>query len=487
MIIRWESGIEKETSNSMKPPIENGASIVNPRVKNNSSSDNKSKSKNKYNNNDNKSSSSNSDELPLADHRSNGFVNNPGLLHENEFYPMDPTNCWTHDPESASQLAYCSIVLHEENDPLLYKVVKHGMRHIQTLYHYDTWQKSTDFGSDDASAVVLSELNNDEFFDMGDLTIIACGEVKEATETGSMAKRDIENVEAYVCKLNLQYNEEHFIRLLQVEDILFSGLQWDFFTSEMRIGSYTSLQVVERLKRTNVAPWSQREFQLPWLDKEIMAEERVVAMRPVPKAKQLPLQLLLKTSLAKSKQITKSRPITKPITKPSPMTKPNPMPKPMKMPMPNPMAKATPMAITIPIEKPMETRMELPWMQPALAPPLPPPLQVPMQVPMPLPLPLPLPRLTEHHESVDETLRFLDSMIELESQLNNSLNPILMGKGSNDIYISDSELSKIFDLHVSNKSSLSMGDSRSSTRGSQSLGTPQLHQDNFYLYNNTNS
>lgn len=106
MIIRWESGIEKEASNnSMKPPIENGTSIVNPRVKNNSSSDNKSKSKNKYNNNN--SSGSNSDELPLADHRSNGFVNNPGLLHENEFYPMDPTNCWTHDPESASQLAYC--------------------------------------------------------------------------------------------------------------------------------------------------------------------------------------------------------------------------------------------------------------------------------------------------------------------------------------------------------------------------------------------
>ena len=381
MIIRWESGTEKEASNnSMKPPIENGTSIVNPRVKNNSSSDNKSKSKNKYNNNN--SSGSNSDELPLADHRSNGFVNNPGLLHENEFYPMDPTNCWSHDPESASQLAYCSIVLHEENDPLLYKVVKHGMRHIQTLYHYDTWQKSTDFCSDDASAVVLSELNNDEFFDMGDLTIIACGEVKEATGTGSLAKRDIENVEAYVCKLNLQYNEEHFIRLLQVEDILFSGLQWDFFTSEMRIGSYTCLQVVERLKRTNVAPWSQREFQLPWLDKEIMAEEKVVAMRPVPKAKLLPL-LLLKTSLAKSKQITK----------PSPMTKPNPMPIPMKMRMPNPMAKPNPMAITIPIEKPMETRMELPWMQPALAPPLPPPLQVPMQVPMPLPLPLRCPDL----------------------------------------------------------------------------------------------
>ena len=273
-------------------------------------------------------------------------------------------------------------MLHEENDPLLYKVVKHGMRHIQTLYHYDTWQKSTDFCSDDASAVVLSELNNDEFFDMGDLTIIACGEVKEATGTGSLAKRDIENVEAYVCKLNLQYNEEHFIRLLQVEDILFSGLQWDFFTSEMRIGSYTCLQVVERLKRTNVAPWSQREFQLPWLDKEIMAEEKVVAMRPVPKAKLLPL-LLLKTSLAKSKQITK----------PSPMTKPNPMPIPMKMRMPNPMAKPNSMAITIPIEKPMETRMELPWMQPALAPPLPPPLQVPMQVPMPLPLPLRCPDL----------------------------------------------------------------------------------------------
>ncbi|CDO96412.1 unnamed protein product [Kluyveromyces dobzhanskii CBS 2104] len=281
MIIKWESGISKDLADAGFLPSPHTSStsnvidITNPRF---SRIDIKElKRLHTVHNAD--LDPDKSPDLPFADHRSNGFVNNPGLLHENEFYPLDPLNCWTHDPESDSHLAYCSIVLREQDDPLLYKIVKHGMNHIQKMYDYETRSEPSGMciTSDHkkyASGLDLvtnwsKELDNEEFFDLGDLTIIACGEI--TANNGQPPKtKDIENVEVYVCKLNLRYNEEHFIRLLQVEDILFSGLTWEFFAHDLRLGPYSSLDVINRFKRKTARV--SFAYNLLWLDKVIFSD-----------------------------------------------------------------------------------------------------------------------------------------------------------------------------------------------------------------------
>ncbi|CAG98827.1 uncharacterized protein KLLA0_F23331g [Kluyveromyces lactis] len=382
MIIKWEVGIDKEPADpglivSSTPFVsDNVINITNPRF---SKSDIKEL---KWLHTVHRSdiAQDNYPDLPLADHTSNGFVNNPGLLKENEFYPLDPMNCWTHDPESDPKLAYCSIILHEEDDPMLYKIVKHGMNHIQKLYQYETQRgpsslaRNSLIDSTHASDLVINwnqELNNEEFFDLGDLTIIACGEI--AHIKGQSHMKDIENVEVYVCKLNLKYNEEHFIRLLQVEDILFSGLQWEFFAHDLRLGPYSSLDITKRFKR-RATPYSL-DYNLLWLDREIFVD------------------LLQFRSLIIGKNGVD--------------------------------------------------------------------------------------RFSESQEKSDDTLRLLGSMTECETR--SDLDPVPSGKDE-DFYMSDTEISRIFGLDVSTKSSLSVDDSCYSRRVSRTE-TQQTTPEKTYLHN----
>ncbi|QEU58214.1 hypothetical protein KDRO_A02290 [Kluyveromyces lactis] len=382
MIIKWEVGIDKEPADpglvtSSTPLVsDNVINITNPRF---SKSDIKEL---KWLHTVHRShiEQDNYPDLPLADHRSNGFVNNPGLLQENEFYPLDPMNCWTHDPESESKLAYCSIILHEEDDPMLYKIVKHGMNHIQKLYQYEAQRgpsalaRNSLVGSTHASDLVINwnqELNNEEFFDLGDLTIIACGEITHIN--GQSHMKDIENVEVYVCKLNLKYNEEHFIRLLQVEDILFSGLQWEFFAHDLRLGPYSSLDLAKRFKR-RATPYSL-DYNLLWLDREIFVD------------------LLQFKSLIIGKNGGS--------------------------------------------------------------------------------------HFSESQEKSDDTLRLLGSMTECETQ--SDLDHVPLGKDE-EFYMSDTEISRIFGLDVSTKSSLSVDDSCYSRRVSRTE-TQQTTPEKTFLHN----
>lgn len=223
-------------------------------------------------------------ELPIADHRSNGFVNNPRLLHENRYYPMDPMHCWTHSPKSRYDLAYCSMFINEQDDPLLYKIIKHGMKYLQRKYEISSEQEESFNRSvikySNSNSLIAPEidinwnynLNNENFFDLGDLLIVACGEVVVTNGANNEIGKDIKNVEIYVSKINLKDNEEHFIRFLQNEDIIFSGLEWEFHAYNFTIGPFTSLEICERYRRKtkrDTGEWLDLEFETIDFDSEI--------------------------------------------------------------------------------------------------------------------------------------------------------------------------------------------------------------------------
>lgn len=218
--------------------------------------------------------------LPVADHRSNGFVNNPKLLQQTVFYPIDPTNCWTHTGEAKNRLVYCAMNISENDNPNFYKIIKHGMRFVRDHCHQLNGVEQgvlplLEDGRVDTERIDWNcGLDNKEFFDLGDLTIVACGEVvrnsvhpADYRSNRNFKGIDIQNVEMYVSKINLFHNEEHFIRLLQAEDIIFSGMDWEFYGPDFKIGPFNSLEICNRCKR------KIRWDELSWLDKDISKVE----------------------------------------------------------------------------------------------------------------------------------------------------------------------------------------------------------------------
>lgn len=81
--------------------------------------------------------------------------------------------------------------------------------------------------------------------------------------------------------------------------------------------------------------------------------------------------------------------------------------------------------------------------------------------------------------SQTDTLRLLGSMTECETR--SDLDPVPSGKDE-DFYMSDTEISRIFGLDVSTKSSLSVDDSCYSRRVSRTE-TQQTTPEKTYLHN----